>query len=166
METVGIVEIETQKEFKPVIFVSEFKGFSPMDDEGVICRFTPFHILHPVVGRTSKGHYLCRDEKIYKRLLDFPGYTKSYKIVKRLPASTSEGGTIITSGVSTADGGMIKIGLSDEHRGMLRELGSIEAKYFTEDSNYKTFKGNIKEGSRDSVIKRVEYIKNELNIDD
>lgn len=174
------IVMETQKEFKPVIFVSEYTGLQLMEEGGNFLsnksgkpvRFTPFSISHPKYGDISKGHYLCKDQETYDKLVAYPEFKKagtgsgSYKIVRKLPFRTNEAGMIITQGVSTADGGVNKVDFSDEHRVMLRELGSIEAKYFTEDSEYKVFKANIKEGSRDSVSKRVEYIKKELHIND
>jgi len=184
METVGIVGIEDKpktqkKEFKPVIFVSEYTGLGLMEEDGNFIlnefnkpvRFTPFSISHPKYGDISKGHYLCKNKETYDKLVNHPGFKKagagsgSYKIVKRLPFRTNDAGMIV-QGVSTADGGINKASLGDEQRNMLRELGSLEAKYFTEESGHKTFKANIREDSRDGVSKRIEYIKSELDIND
>lgn len=162
-------QVETKTTFNPVIFVSDFRGFQPLDDKGKpICRFSPFAISHPSQGQISKGHYICRDEKIYDKLVWFMENTtqKSMKIVKKLPRDTNKNGMIL-KGVATgiqADAQNLQT-MDKEEVALIRELGQIENKYFTEDSDFTKFKGNIREASQKKINDRVKYIKQTLKMD-
>jgi hypothetical protein len=159
--------VETKQDFKPVIFISDFRGFTPQDKDGKpICRFSPFAVDHPEKGQISKGHYICRDEKIFEKLKWFMDNTrqKSMKIVKRLPRSTDRQGMIL-QGVATGIQGEEVRRMNDDDLALMRELGQIENKYFTEDSGFQEFKGNIRQASRTKITDRVNYIKKQLNMD-
>ena len=149
----------------PVIFISEYRGLSVLDDQAKpICRFTPFSVLHPVHGQISKGHYFCRSKSIFDRLTKHPALGKAYKIVKRLPRETSTDGSVIVCGVATGGGRNVHE-LGEEDRLLYRKLVEMEAKYYTKDSNYETMKANIKNDSvKAQIIKEMSTIKNKLNL--
>ena len=150
---------------KPVIFMSEARGLGVLDDQPKpVCRFTPFSVLHPTYGAISKGHYVCNTKEIFDRLINHASFDRAYKIVKRLPRETDRLGNVIMRGVATGTGREL-IELSEEERGMLRSLVEMEARYFTKESEYTVFKGNIKtEDTKNRVIKEMERIKNKLNL--
>ena len=154
-----------QKLEKPVIFMAEARGLGVLDDQPKpVCKFTPFSVLHPTYGAISKGHYVCTTKEIFERLINHPSMDKAYKIVKRLPRETDRTGNVILRGVATGGGREI-IELNEEERGMLRKLVEIEARYFTKESDYTMFKGNIKtEDTKNRVMKEMERIKNKLNL--
>ena len=168
---------ETQtEEFKPVLFVSEYRGFQPMDglgakkDKGVICRFTPFVVMHPTFGEITKGHYICLTKEKFDRLVDFGkdedgnggALGRSYHIVKKLPLRTNERGQIIR-GVGTASAGEKQTPFSDEAKLVARQLGALEARHFTQDSGFTIFKGTIKEASKDRIQKEIDALKKKLD---
>lgn len=155
---------ELPKFKSPSIFVSEFRGFQPFGEDGKpICRFTPFAIMHPDVGWISKGHYVCAKEEIFNKLVNFSGFGKSYKLVKKLPFRTDSRGMIINRGVN-ASGDKNITEYTDEQRKLLRELHHLEAKYYTEGSNFAEFKANIKDETQNKITSRVNYIKKELGV--
>lgn len=152
----------------PVIFISEYRGLGIMSDDPKatkhICRFTPFSVLHPTYGQISKGHYVCTTLETFEILIAHPALDRGYKIVKRLPRETDRLGNIILRGVATG-GSKLITELNEEQRGMLRRLTHLEAQYFTKDSDYKVFKGNIKtESTKDRVQKEMDIIKDQLNL--
>jgi hypothetical protein len=163
-------QVITKKSFNPIIFVSDFRGFTPQDQDGKpICRFSPFAVDHPEKGQISKGHYICRDEEIYDKLVWFMNNTrqKSMKIVKKLPRHTDANGMILR-GVATGIAGDKQPNLQtldQEDMALLRQLGQLENKYYTEDSGFTKFKGNIREDSRERITERVTNIKNKLKMD-
>ena len=164
-------QVETKVKFNQVIFISDFRGFTPQDKDGKpICKFSPFAVSHPQRGQISKGHYICFDEKIYEKLMWFMDNTtqKTMRIVKKLPRDTNAEGNVL-KGVATGIAGDVPAHqlttLDDEGMGLVRELGQIETKYYTTDSNYLTFKGNIREASQKKIADRVKFIKNKLNLD-
>ena len=150
---------------KPVIFMSEARGLGVLDDQPKpICRFTPFSVLHPTYGAISKGHYVCRTKEIFDRLISHPSFDRAFKIVKRLPRETDRTGNVILRGVATGSGREI-VELNEEERKMLRSLVEMEARYFTKESDYTSFKGNIKtDDTKNRVMKEMERIKNKLNL--
>lgn len=162
-------QVETK--FAPVIFISDFRGFIPQDKKGKpICRFSPFAVNHPEKGQISKGHYICRTEKIYDKLIWFMDNTrqKTMKIVRKLPRDTDAKGMVLR-GVATGIQGDFQTPnlqtMDKEDVALIRELGQIENKYFTVDSDYTKFKGNIKEASQKKINDRVRYIKTTLKMD-
>jgi hypothetical protein len=160
---------ETKKKFKPIVFISEARGLQPMDEKGKpICKFTPFSVTHPDKGQISKGHYVCVKKAIYDKLTAVDedgkplyGFNKDYKQAKnnKLPRETNRFGMIIR-GVNTASSGKSLSEMNETERLMIRELGQLEAKYYTEESKYTVFKGNIKDqATKDGVDRRVSEIK-------
>lgn len=153
---------------KPVIFISEYRGLGVLSEDPKatkpVCRFTPFSVLHPTFGAISKGHYVCVTKEVFDILVEHPALDRGYKIVKRLPRETDRLGNVIMRGVSTG-GGREMHELNEEQRGMYRHLVHLEAQYFTKESNYSMFKGNIKtEATKDRVMKEIEGIKSELKL--
>ena len=153
---------------KPVIFISEYRGLGVLSEDPKatkpICRFTPFSVLHPTFGAISKGHYVCTTKEVFDILVEHPALDRGYKIVKRLPRETDRLGNVIMRGVSTG-GGRELHELTEEQRGMLRHLTHLEAQYFTKDSNYTMFKGNIKtEAKKEAVMLEISGIKKQLNL--
>ena len=93
---------------------------------------------------------------------------KTMRIVKKLPRDTNAEGNVL-KGVATGIAGDVPAHqlttLDDEGMGLVRELGQIETKYYTTDSDYLIFKGNIREASQKKIADRVKFIKNKLNLD-
>ena len=93
---------------------------------------------------------------------------KTMKIVKKLPRDTDAKGNVLR-GVATGIGGDVQPeslqSMDDEDMGLLRELGRLETKYFTTESNYEKFKGNIREASQKKITSRVKFIKAKLKLD-
>ena len=153
----------------PVIFISEYRGLGVLGDDPEatkpICKFTPFSVLHPTYGQISKGHYVCTTLEIFNQLIEHPALDRGYKIVKRLPRETDRLGNVIIRGVATGTGKLVTE-LTEEQRGMYRTLTHLEAQYFTKDSGYKVFKGNIKtEQTKDRIMEEIDSIKNTLNLE-
>lgn len=150
-----------KKEFTPKIFVSDYRGYSPQDNEKepVICVFSPFKVTHPVKGEIDAGHYLCKDEVTYNRLKQHPDYGKGFKEVRKLPSRTQSSGSVI-SGVVTGGQDEAKP-LSDEERLLLRELGHLEAKFLDEDGKIKR---NVKKEAGDKAMNRIKDIRKQFNI--
>ncbi len=153
---------------KPVIFISEYRGLGVLSEDPKatkpVCRFTPFSVLHPTFGAISKGHYVCTTKEVFDILVEHPALDRGYKIVKRLPRETDRLGNVILRGVATG-GGRELHELNEEQRGMLRHLTHLEAQYFTKDSNYTMFKGNIKtEAKKEAVMLEISGIKKQLNL--
>jgi hypothetical protein len=165
-----VLERKTKRQLlvSPVIFISEYRGLGVLSDDPKatkpVCRFTPFSVLHPTFGAISKGHYVCNTKEVFDILIEHPALDRGYKIVKRLPRETDRHGNVIMRGVSTG-GGKELHELNEEQRGMFRHLTHLEAQYFTKESNYTMFKGNIKtESTKDRVMKEMDNIKNQLNL--
>ena len=170
-----------KKKFEPVLFIAEYRGYQPMDglgkpkDKGIICRFTPFSIVHPDRGKISKGHYRCTRQDIYDRLMNFGknpdmdmddpenrgAYGKDYKIVKKLPRETDGSGMIIVRGVATVSP---QYSMDDKQRDGLRELGRLQARHYTEGSGYKEFKVGTKKATREAVTREINQLTSELGI--
>ncbi len=153
---------------KPVIFISEYRGLGVLSEDPKatkpVCRFTPFSVLHPTYGAISKGHYVCTTKEVFDILIGHPALDRGYKIVKRLPRETDRLGNVIMRGVSTG-GGRELHELNEEQRGMLRHLTHLEAQYFTKESNYSVFKGNIKtEATKNRIMEEMGDIKKQLNL--
>ncbi len=171
IKEIEMEQVATKKKFNPIIFVSDFRGFTPQDKKGKpICRFSPFAVNHPEKGQISKGHYICRDEKIFNRLQWFMDNTrqKSIKIVKKLPRDTNAQGMILRGVATGIQGDPQAPDLQTMDKAdvaLVRELGQIENKYFTEDSQFTKFKGNIREASQKKINDRVKYIKQTLKMD-
>lgn len=159
--TVQTQNVETEEKFTMKIFVSDYRGYCPMDNEPdpIICRFTPFKVASPQ-GERDAGQYLCHDEKIFNRLIKHPDLGKGFKLVKRLPSRTNHAGFVI-SGVVTGGQTESKI-YTDEERMLLRELGNLEAKFLKEDGS--GLKQNVKKEAGDKALERIQYIKNKMNI--
>lgn len=152
----------------PVIFISEYRGLGVLSEDPKatkpICRFTPFSVLHPTYGQISKGHFVCTTLETFEILINHPALDSGYKIVKRLPRETDRLGNVIMRGVATG-GGKQLIELTEEQRGAYRHLTHLEAQYFTRESKYTIFKGNIKaEATKDRVMKEIDSIKSELKL--
>lgn len=152
----------------PVIFISEYRGLGVLSDDPKatkpICKFTPFSVLHPTYGQISKGHYVCTTLETFETLIAHPALDSGYKIVKRLPRETDRLGNVIMRGVATGAGKQL-IELTEEQRGMYRHLTHLEAQYFTKESKYTIFKGNIKaEATKDRITKEMDAIKDQLNL--
>jgi hypothetical protein len=165
-------EVKTKEKFTPVIFISEYRGLTVMDEAGkIICRFSPFMTMHPKRGEISKGHYLCTKRSVFNKLTEVDedgrskyGFNKIFKITKKLLLRTDKFGNVMR-GVATAGANQKGVmDMNEEERGMLRLLGQLQAKYFTEDSNYLVFKGNVKESAQNRVNSQMNEIKNKLGI--
>lgn len=163
-------EAKTKEKFKPVMFVSESKGLQVMDEKGdVICKFTSFITMHPKKGEIAKGYYLCKSEKIFKKLTAVDedtnrtlyGLGRSYSMTKKLPMRTDIRGNIMR-GVATGSGIDRPVSdLNDEERVLYRELGGLEAKYYRNDGG---FKDSVKEAVKTTVLDRISEIKGILRI--
>lgn len=161
MNEVTIDTAEHKVEFVK-LFVSDYRGFQPMDDQpDPICRFSPFRILG-IKGERDAGHYICRDPKIYERLRNHRDYGKGFKEVKRLPTRVGAGGYIINTGVAKDGQGELKQ-LKEEEVAMLRELGHLEQKYLNEEGQLKS---NVKKDAGVQVMARIVEIKKQLNLVD
>ncbi len=132
-----------------------------MDEQGVICRFTPFSITHPKYGDISKGHYTCTDPEILERLKEHPAFERDYRIVKKLPHRTNDRGMIMR-GVVTADSKRPADLTDDELHQLSRELGNLEAKYFTQEGD---LLASVKPATGERVVKRLKYLKQKLNVE-
>ena len=154
---------------RPVVFISEHRGLTvwQANEREPVCRFTPFSVLHPTFGQISKGHYLCKSKKIFDYLIDKDhGLDKSYKIVKKLPRETDRSGNIIETH-NHNDGKKALHELNDEERLLYRELVDMEARYFTKESKYAEFKGNIKnDETKNTITRRMDAIKTKLQLRD
>ena len=93
---------------------------------------------------------------------------KAMKVVKKLPRDTNAQGMIL-KGVATGIQGDPQAPdlqtMDKADVALVRELGQIENKYFTEDSQFTKFKGNIREASQKKINDRVKYIKQTLRMD-
>lgn len=152
---------------KPVIFIAEPRGLAiwKSGEREPVCRFTPFAVLHPVYGQISKGHYVCRSKKVFDYLIQKEhGLDRSYRIVKRLPRETDREGNVVEPNYAN-DGKKTLQQLNDEERLLYRQLVDMEARYFTKESNYTVFKGNIKsEETKASIQRQMDTIKKTLNV--
>lgn len=161
MSNIAIDATEHKVEFIK-IFVSDYRGYQPMDDQpDPICRFSPFKILS-TKGERDAGYFMCRDPKQYDRLRNHPDYNKGFKEVKKLPTRVGQGGYIINTGVATG-GQPDERKLNDEEVAMVRELGSLEAKYFSEEGKLKS---NVKADAGRAVSTRIAEIKKQLKLVD
>lgn len=165
-----VLEPKTKNQMlkSPVIFISEYRGLGVLSEDPKatkpICKFTPFSVLHPTYGQISKGHYVCTTKEVFDLLVNHPALDRGYKIVKRLPRETDRLGNVIMRGVATGAGRELHE-LNEEQRGQYRQLTHLEAQYFTKESNYSAFKGNIKtEATKDRVMREIETIKKQLNL--
>lgn len=151
----------------PVVFIAEPRGLAiwKTGEREPVCRFTPFAILHPVYGQISKGHYLCRSKKVFDYLIDPEhGLDKSYRIVKQLPRETDREGNIVEPHY-TDNGKKTLQQLTDDERLLYRQLVDMEARYFTKESGYTIFKGNVKsEETKAGIQRQMDNIKKTLNI--
>lgn len=154
---------------RPIVFISEHRGLAiwKSGEREPVCRFTPFSVLHPTFGQISKGHYLCRSKKVFDYLIaEDHGLDKSFRIVKRLPRETDRSGNIIDT-QNHNDGKKALHELNDEERLLYRELVDSEARYFTKESNYTVFKGNVKsEETKNTILRRMDAIKAKLQLRD
>lgn len=149
----------------PVVFISEYRGFQLLEDaRDPICTFTPFAVLHPTYGQISKGHYLCTSKKVFDKMVNHPAMDKSYRIVKKLPRETDRRGNVIIRDTAS-DSRRELHELSEEERGLYRQLVEMEAKYFTKGSDYTIFKDNIKnEETKTRIYRDIDTIKKKLNL--
>jgi len=152
----------------PVIFVSEARGLTiwKANEREPVCRFTPFAVLHPTFGQISKGHYLCKSKKVFDYLVERDhGLDKSYRIVKRLPRETDRQGNIVEPNYATSGKKTLQE-LNDDERLLYRQLVDMEARYFTKESNYTVFKGNIKsEETKANIQRQMDAIKKLINVE-
>lgn len=169
METMRVSNSEQRKETAlthPVLFISEYKGLSVSDSEGIVCRFSPFAVNHPTYGQISKGQYACHTKETFDRLIEHPAMDKSYMVVRRLPRETDRSGNVLRREGTGGQGRRVHE-LNDADRGMYRQLIHLQAQYFTKDSNYTEFKGNVKsEGTKDRVMKQIDSLQRKLNLEE
>lgn len=148
----------------PIIFISEYKGYQVSDDEGIICRFSPFSVNHPTFGQIAKGQYVCHTKETFDRLINHPALDSDYVIVKRLPRETDRSGNILHKQPQGSGRGIHE--LDEKQRAKYRRLVHLEASYFTKESDYKQFRGNVKsEATKDRVLREMDAIRNELQLE-
>jgi len=85
---------------KAKTFLSDYQGYSPMDEKGIICRFRRIEIIDEYLKRPKMIGYLITDnDDVIKRLSNHPDVNKGFKEVDSIPRSTTR--TSVITGVVT-----------------------------------------------------------------